>query len=134
MDDKQLPAEVLAEVNEFVKDKINIEREYWNSNPSADHDRAKTYVAGYGKGISAGATEYANKLRQAESEIEDKANEIERLRRIVSKHKSGRTYQEQKSAIENMRALLEKFISRHEAGLLPDRFIYDEIKTYLDGK
>jgi hypothetical protein len=32
------------------------------------------------------------------------------------------------------RALLEKFISRHEAGLLPDRFIYNEIKTFLDGK
>jgi len=32
------------------------------------------------------------------------------------------------------RALLSKFISRHEAGLLPDRFIYDEIKKFLDGK
>jgi DNA repair exonuclease SbcCD ATPase subunit len=30
--------------------------------------------------------------------------------------------------------LLKKFISRHEAGLLPDRFIYDEIKQFLDGK
>jgi hypothetical protein len=32
------------------------------------------------------------------------------------------------------RTLLEKVKSRHEAGLLPDRFIYDEIKTFLDGK
>lgn len=32
------------------------------------------------------------------------------------------------------RALLEKFISRHEAGLLPDMFIYNDIKTFLDGK
>jgi len=32
------------------------------------------------------------------------------------------------------RALLEKFISRHEGGLLPDRFLYNEIKTFLDGK
>jgi hypothetical protein len=32
-----------------------------------------------------------------------------------------------------MRNLLEKFISRHEAGLLPDMFIYKEIKTFLDG-
>lgn len=31
------------------------------------------------------------------------------------------------------RNLLEKFISRHEAGLLPDRFIYNEIKQFLDG-
>jgi phytoene/squalene synthetase len=35
---------------------------------------------------------------------------------------------------EAARSLLSKFISRHEAGLLPDRFIYDEIKTFLDGK
>jgi hypothetical protein len=34
---------------------------------------------------------------------------------------------------DKARSLLEKFISRHEAGLLPDRFIYDEIKTFLDG-
>lgn len=34
---------------------------------------------------------------------------------------------------DKARVLLEKFISRHEAGLLPDRFIYDEIKTFLDG-
>jgi hypothetical protein len=35
--------------------------------------------------------------------------------------------------IENAVTLLEKFISRHEAGLLPDMFIYNEIKTFLDG-
>lgn len=29
--------------------------------------------------------------------------------------------------------LLEKFISRHEAGLLPDMHIYNEIKSFLDG-
>jgi hypothetical protein len=34
---------------------------------------------------------------------------------------------------EQARALLSKFISRHEAGLLPDRFIYNDIKTFLDG-
>jgi len=64
----QLPADLAAEVNQFIKDKIEIEREYWNNNPSADSDRAKTYVAGYGKGISAGATEYAISLHQVEQE------------------------------------------------------------------
>lgn len=29
--------------------------------------------------------------------------------------------------------LLKKFISRHEAGLLPDVHIYNEIKSFLDG-
>lgn len=37
------------------------------------------------------------------------------------------------SQLDTARALLSKFISRHEAGLLPDRFIYLEIKQFLDG-
>lgn len=35
-------------------------------------------------------------------------------------------------------SFIKKFISRHEAGLLPDRFIYEEglkiLKSYNDGK
>lgn len=29
--------------------------------------------------------------------------------------------------------LLSEVVSLHEAGLLPDRFVYDKIKTFLDG-
>jgi hypothetical protein len=36
--------------------------------------------------------------------------------------------------IERAVTLLEKVKSRHEAGLLPDRFLYDEIKQFLDAK
>jgi hypothetical protein len=32
---------------------------------------------------------------------------------------------------DTARGLLQKFISRHEAGLLPDMFIYKEIKNFL---
>lgn len=42
-------------------------------------------------------------------------------------------YAEIQTQRDKMRTLLEKVISRHEAGLLPDRFIYNEIKTFLDG-
>lgn len=35
--------------------------------------------------------------------------------------------------LQQAEKLLAKFISRHEAGLLPDTFIYNEIKTFLDG-
>jgi hypothetical protein len=35
--------------------------------------------------------------------------------------------------LHTARTLLEKFISRHEGGLLPDTFIYKEIKSFLDG-
>lgn len=58
-----------------------------------------------------GATKYAEKWQDAEQ----RATEL----RIIS---------------TKQRNLLEKFISRHEAGLLPDRFIYDEIKSYLTPK
>lgn len=30
--------------------------------------------------------------------------------------------------------LLRQFVSRHEAGLLPDRFIYEQAKKFLDGQ
>lgn len=123
----QLPAELDAEIlwdqhSALIGDDLD-DLSYWSGR---DVMKKEDFL----KAI----TEYATKLHQVETEIEDKANEIERLRRIVSKHKSGRTYQEQKSKIENMRTLLEKFISRHEAGLLPDRFIYNDIKSFLDGQ
>lgn len=38
------------------------------------------------------------------------------------------------ASLHMARTLLEKVAFRHEGGLLPDRFIYDEIKTFLDGK
>jgi hypothetical protein len=38
------------------------------------------------------------------------------------------------SELHQARTLIEKFISRHEGGLLPDMFIYNEIKNFLDGK
>ena len=65
-----------------------------------------------------GAKEYAIKLHQVEQEnLRLKASEVSMRWRDKA-----------------MVALLEKFISRHEGGLLPDTFIYKEIKTFLDGK
>lgn len=122
----QFPTEILEEIN---LNAMAFAAGMWPGETNYD-SRQREYVASVHETV---AKEYAIKLHQAENKIEDKDNEIERLRRIVSKHKSGRTYQDQKSDIENMRTLLEKFISRHEAGLLPDRFIYDEIINFLDG-
>jgi hypothetical protein len=93
----QLPADMLEEINKKA-------REY-SSNASATDWKN-------------GATEYANKLHQAQQEF-GKVSTM--FLDLDAKH-------------EQARALLQKFISRHEAGLLPDRFIYNEIKTFLDGK
>jgi hypothetical protein len=71
-----------------------------------------------------GATEYAIKLNKLQQEY-DKLNRV--CGSSISHAEGvGEKYLE-------ARALLSKFISRHEAGLLPDRFVYNEIKTFLDG-
>ena len=151
----QLPAEVENEIY-----KLSLEKTFMLD---TNNDYQVGFKVGSEEGIRYGATEYAiklhqaeeeskrlirvlleteqakrdelgSKLHQAEQEIEYNGNEIQRLRGVVSKHKCGRTYNEQKGAIEKMRYLLEKFISRHEAGLLPDRLLYNEIKQFLDGQ
>lgn len=42
-------------------------------------------------------------------------------------------YAPYKLMYEQAERLLDKFMARHEAGLLPDIFIYNEIKSFLDG-
>lgn len=73
----------------------------------------------------AGATEYAIKLHQANQEIE------ELRRRLIISEAACSALNEQET---EARDLLRIFISRHEAGLLPDRFIYNDIKSFLDGQ
>jgi superfamily II RNA helicase len=68
------------------------------------------------------STEYATKLHALQQEY----NKLNKVCGSSISHADdvGEKYLE-------ARALLSKFISRHEAGLLPDRFIYNEIKTFL---
>lgn len=44
-----------------------------------------------------------------------------------------RALTEYASKLHAARTLLEKVIYRHEGGLLPDRLLYNEIKSFLDG-
>ena len=96
----------------------------------------------------AGATEYVNKLHQANQEIAQlkrwKMEATELLTPILEYGQSKEAgiplgesitvvVLERCKQAHTARTLLEKFISRHEAGLLPDRFIYEQIKTFLDG-
>lgn len=67
-------------------------------------------------------TEYATMLHQAQQENEDLKQRL-----TISDAACSVLNEQEKTA----RTLLQKFISRHEAGLLPDRFIYDEIKQFL---
>jgi hypothetical protein len=88
------------------------------------------------KFVSEVISEYATKLHQAEQEhaskLHDAEKKIRSLSSVIGIHK--RTADRVISELFEARALLEKFISRHEGGLLPDMFIYEEIKKFLDGK
>lgn len=116
MDNTQLPAEVIADI----------------------HAKADAYMgtsedegAEWGAYVS-GATEYATKLHTAQQEIRALKGSIETHKRSYDAR--SKDYDELDEKFEIAEELLKKFISRHEAGLLPDRGIYNEIKSFLDGK
>jgi flagellar biosynthesis/type III secretory pathway protein FliH len=138
----QLPADVLDELEAAAQDK------YTKMAENAEDIKDDAYAQGYAEGWHTGATEYATKLHQAEQENTDlkrwKAEANELLNPILNYGQSKeaaipigasitKTVLERCKHVDAARTLLEKFISRHEGGLLPDRFIYNEIKTFLDG-
>lgn len=73
--------------------------------------------------------------RQAEKYTEEKVKAInEEHFNVYNAYIAGATeYAPYKAKYETARTLLEKFISRHEAGLLPDRTLYTEINSFLNG-
>jgi|ERR1051325_2895966 hypothetical protein len=138
----QLPAEVVEEIK--LKAKAFA---VWMWPIATNHaEKQRKYVAAVHE---AGATEYATKLHQAEQEIAQlKQWQIEAIAVLDPILEYGRskeaaiplgksitnTVLERCKQFDAARALLEKVIYRHEGGLLPNRFIYNEIKTFLDGK
>lgn len=93
-------------------------------------------------------TEYAIKLHEAQQEIAQlkrwKMEASELLNPILDYGQSkeaGIPLGESITAVmlkrckqaKEARILLEKVIYRHEGGLLPDRLLYNEIKSFLDG-
>jgi hypothetical protein len=108
----------MSNLSKETEKQISDRGEKLTENLKTDNPFNTGYVQGFIDGHESGATEYANQLHQAQQEF---GRVSTMFLDLDTKH-------------EQARALLQKFISRHEAGLLPDRFIYDEIKTFLDGK
>ena len=109
----QLPAEVLECIINWV---IQFSLAYHKSKNEDISNDAAEYITDE-LNMPNAMTEYATKLHHAQQEYSKVSTMFLDL---DAKH-------------EQARALLQKFISRHEAGLLPDRFIYNEIKQFLDG-
>jgi flagellar biosynthesis/type III secretory pathway protein FliH len=114
-----LPKEIEEELEATAQDK------YAKMAENAEDERDTAYAQGYAEGWHTGATEYATELHQANQEVE------ELRRRLTISEAACSTINEQET---EARDLLRIFISRHEAGLLPDRFIYNDIKSFLDGQ
>ena len=107
----QLPAEVVEEIKYEAEEKAEqFFKQLQTDNPTGDYFDHLSKQTGYRRGYGACATAYAIKLHQAQQEIES-------LKRWK----------------EGAGVLLEKVIHRHEGGLLPDRLLYLEFKTFLDG-
>jgi hypothetical protein len=118
---QQLPAEVVAEIKNKATHYANLDvGDYAKLTPSKVDEWYQCR-----EDYTAGATEYATKLHQVEQENKELKQSL-----TISEAACSVLNEQEKAAC----ALLSKFISRHEAGLLPDRFIYEEIKTFLDGK
>jgi hypothetical protein len=156
----QLPGEVTEEIIYQAEEKAeaffkNLQAEF----PEGDFSNQIAQQIGFRKGHRASATEYATKLLQAEKEVKRLTNwkneaiavlgpiwdyAEQNINVPLGKSKTEAVITElERLRVENdklnamatgWRPLLEKVIHRHEGGLLPDRILYLEIKTFLYGE
>lgn len=89
------------------------------------------------------ADQYATKPHQANETIKVLANDNNRLKGEVEEEKrqhelsvkSLRYSLDQREAeLKEAKKLLNEVFRKHESGLLPDRFIYEKIKSFLYGE
>jgi hypothetical protein len=131
--DTQLPADWVLPADKvaFIKDAIDIlkasNRSDYESGEfdSFNHKQEGRYSA-YEEVLQwiDRATEYAIKLR----DMQQAFYTLDGSNKALADE-----YARLNKQYEAARALLEKVIYRHEGGLLPDRLLYNEIKTFLDG-
>jgi predicted RNase H-like nuclease (RuvC/YqgF family) len=130
----QLPAEVVKQISAKAK-------EIANALPiKCDGD--VIYKVGYEEGHAAGATAWAPwfvKHNVIESELVGVRAENVRLQSEIKKaNESNFNLQESndqwKVKYDELKKVLQEFVTRHEGGLLPDRFVYEKaIKILNDG-
>lgn len=124
MDNTQLPAEVGLTITKAAI-------EYSNSLPFFSNEIREAWESG--------ATEYATKLHQEQQDKDRLKEELDTailanenlISRMEGWQKQLHEVQKDRDAA---RTLLSKVILRHEMDELPDRLLYNEIKSFLDGK
>lgn len=119
----QLPADVLDKKQLQDKALTYVNKGCWAMETHPD----KTFYPGTGDAER--YTHYINGLRDCATEYAIKTQQEQKV--LVAYKKDHKINSD---LLDTAITLLEKVASRHEAGLLPDQFIYQEIKTFLDGK
>jgi hypothetical protein len=128
----QLPAEVLPK--EWLEE-IRASATQYLQGLKFPHDwpevRVDSAIEDARNDFEAGATAYAIKLHQVQQENITLIQHNNRLK--SGEEKGDLIYKQLYNDYKDAHALLEKVIHRHEGGLLPDRLLYNEIKSFLDG-
>lgn len=113
--ESQLPVEAVEEIQSKAEHYATVE---WGDKAkfvsSFEHNNWQNAAEDY----EAGATEWATKLKQLEAAF---------------KKSEAFSVEVMKDCTEAKKLLTEVF-QKHESGLLPDRFVYDKIKTFLYGE
>lgn len=118
---RALPAEWLEEIKYEAEEKAEqYFKSLQESNPEGDLSKHLAQQLGYRKGYREAHAAYATKAYEAQQENEALNDLVGPIEMLQNKHNAAR-------------ALLEKFISRHEACFVVDKELYNEIKTFLDG-
>lgn len=86
----------------------------------------------------AGATAWAEwkiKHDELQATIDEKIDKVLHAERNKMQAKISESEAEWAKKCHTLATILQEFVSKHEAGLLPDRFVYDKaIKILNDGK
>lgn len=83
-----------------------------------------------------GATAYATKLIEVRQENDSLTNQLKKHGEVSNENIKLLRRENEKLRVDRNEAkkLLDEVFRKHEAGLLPDRFIYEKIKTFLYGE
>lgn len=126
----RLPKEVVEEINLAAK---NFAIGMWPDKENETHKRQRNYTEHIWE---AAATAYATKLQEVQQENDSLTNQLKNHSNVSNENMKLLRQENEKLRVDRNEAkkLLAEVFRKHESGLLPDRFIYEKIKTFLYGE
>lgn len=126
----QLPVEVVEEIEKQAEAHNDRLKEL------AESEKDIAYAQGFAEGWHEGATAYAAKLQEVQRENDSLTNQLKTHSNVSNENIKLLRQENEKLRVDRNEAkkLLAEVFRKHECGLLPDRFIYEKIKTFLYGE